>query len=76
MFLKDRLKNWDSLLWLLKEPVVHGTRLRYDVEPGLSQNLCQAKVLTLGHVVEVCGPHLAYPAGVTFITVTYAQNGA
>ncbi|KAM3619024.1 uncharacterized protein V6R79_001803 [Siganus canaliculatus] len=48
----------DSAFWLLREPVVYGTRLRCESEPSVVQKLLEAKVLTLGHVVEVCGPRL------------------
>ncbi len=62
-FHKERLKNCDSLFWLLKEPVVYGSRLRCAAEPTLLQRMCEARVLTLGQVVEVCGPHLDNAAG-------------
>lgn len=58
LFRRDRLRTQDSAFWLLREPVVYGTRLRCESEPPVFQKLREAKVLTLGHVVEVCGPRL------------------
>ncbi|KAL7378437.1 hypothetical protein ABVT39_013641 [Epinephelus coioides] len=65
MFRKERLKKCDSVFWLLREPVVHGTRLRCEAEPTVLQKLCEARIVTLGRVVEVCGPHLDDATGLT-----------
>lgn len=59
---KERLKNSDSLFLLLKEPVVYGSLLQFSVEPTLLQRMCEARVLTLGHMVEV----LCCQSGFTF----------
>ncbi|XP_063765417.1 transposon TX1 uncharacterized 149 kDa protein [Eleginops maclovinus] len=63
LFRKERTENCASLFWLLKEPVVHGTRFLCGIGPSLQQRLCEEKILTLGHVLEVCGPCLDNAAG-------------
>lgn len=58
LFRKESLKDCGSLFWLLKEPVVYGTRLQCAAGPSLLQRLCEAHIFTLGQLMEVCGPDL------------------
>ncbi|KAK1901080.1 putative 149 kDa protein [Dissostichus eleginoides] len=60
---KERPECCGSLFWLLREPVVRGSRFVCGVGPSLQQRLCEERILTLGQVVEVCGPRLAPAAG-------------
>ncbi|KAK5933251.1 hypothetical protein CgunFtcFv8_013746 [Champsocephalus gunnari] len=53
---RERPECCGSLFWLLREPVVRGSRFVCGVGPSLQQRLCEEKILTLGQVVEVCGP--------------------
>ncbi|KAK1900364.1 putative protein F44E2.4, partial [Dissostichus eleginoides] len=53
---KERPDCCGSLFWLLREPVVRGSRFVCGVGPSLQQRLCEERILTLGQVVEVCGP--------------------
>lgn len=76
MFTRERLKICDSLFWLLKEPVVYRTWLRCEAGLSLLQKLCEARILTLGHVAEVCGPHLDDPAGLASVLgIRSVRNG-
>lgn len=59
MFEKQRLESSDSLYWLLKELVVHGICFVTTATVGSTvlKQLCLAKVTTLKHVVDFCGPY-------------------
>ncbi|KAJ4939593.1 hypothetical protein JOQ06_029037, partial [Pogonophryne albipinna] len=50
---KERPECCGSLFWLLREPVVRGSRFVCGVGPSLQQRLCEERILTLGQVVEV-----------------------
>lgn len=56
-----------SLYWLLQEPVLFGGHLDSPSWGGpiLSRMLHTAEVFTLGQVVELTGPGLDDPAGLT-----------
>ena len=58
LFSAERLNIGSSLHWLLRQPVLHGSRFRVGIGPALRKRLCEAGVLTLGQVLEVCGPLL------------------
>ncbi|KAK1901542.1 Ent-copalyl diphosphate synthase 1 chloroplastic [Dissostichus eleginoides] len=60
---KERPECCGSLFWLLREPVVRGSRFVCGVGPSLQQRLCEERILMLGQVVEVCGPRLDNAAG-------------
>ncbi|KAK1900568.1 Protein stoned-A [Dissostichus eleginoides] len=60
---KERPECCGSRFWLLREPVVRGSRFVCGVGPSLQQRLCEERILTLGQVVEVCGPRLDNAAG-------------
>lgn len=48
-----------SQFWLLEEPVVHGSRVRCQAQPYIHhRTLCEAGVIKLGQLVDVCGPAL------------------
>ncbi|KAJ4923381.1 hypothetical protein JOQ06_000714, partial [Pogonophryne albipinna] len=60
---RERPECCGSLFWLLREPVVRGSRFVCGVGPSLQQRLCEERILTLGQLVEVCGPRLDNAAG-------------
>ncbi|KAK1896198.1 Condensin-2 complex subunit D3, partial [Dissostichus eleginoides] len=60
---RERPECCGSLFWLLRELVVRGSRFVCEVGPSLQQRLCEERILTLGQVVEVCGPRLDNAAG-------------
>lgn len=63
------------LFWLLNEPVVGGARLDIDekVIPGITDSLTNAKVITMGHLLDIWGCNFdrieatAQYLGMTFI---------
>ena len=60
LFKKERIRSGSSLFWILKEPIVFGTR--FDVSrtmgPSVAQKFLAARVTLLGQVMDLCGPHL------------------
>lgn len=59
LFQVQRMRCAPSLHWLLCEPILNGARL--DVTNGsvaFKERLCQAKLTTLCHLVNVCGVDL------------------
>lgn len=60
LFIKQRAENCTSLSWLLKEPIIYGSRFNVERTTGHSvlQLFRSAGVVTLGHVVNICGPNL------------------
>ncbi len=59
MFHKQRSTDSESLLWLLKEPVVYGTRFNVEdtMGPFMMRLFVSTGTVTLGHVVNLCGPN-------------------
>lgn len=58
MFHKQRSMDSKSLLWPLKEPVVYGAHFNVEGTTGhlMMQLFISAGTVTLGHVVNLCGP--------------------
>lgn len=60
LFKKDCPRAFNPSSWILKEPVVYGTRFKVTSVLGSSvmKKFITAKITTLGHVVDLCGPNL------------------
>lgn len=60
LFEKKRSQTHISPFWILREPVVCGTRfnVRQTAGPSVAEKFVAAHVTTLGHVLDLCGPHL------------------
>ncbi len=69
MFHKQRSTDSESLMWLLKEPVVYGTRFNVEdtTGPFMMQLFVSTGTVTLGHVANLCGPNF-------FNTVSLASH--
>lgn len=61
---RERKQQGDSLHWLLREPILYGTRIDHPswASATLSRLLQTAGISTLGQVVELVGPQLDNPA--------------
>ncbi|KAK0155412.1 Transposon TX1 uncharacterized protein [Merluccius polli] len=64
LFNRNVFENINSLHWLLKEPLIHGSRLDIcTVTPGLLTTLYKSKTVSLQQLVEAAGPELTGAAG-------------
>ena len=64
LFNRNVSENINSLHWLLKEPLIHGSRLDIcTMTPGLLTTLYKAKTVSLQQLVEAAGPELTGAAG-------------
>ncbi|KAK0153031.1 hypothetical protein N1851_005296 [Merluccius polli] len=64
LFNRNVCENINSLHWLLKEPLIHGSRLDIcTVTPGLLTTLYKSKTVSLQQLVEAAGPELTGAAG-------------
>ena len=64
---KERSEQPSTLYWLLKEPILHGSRLECVSALGQSvaKRFCSGKVTTFEHIYELTGPSLDNAAALT-----------